>query len=302
MAAGPGPRPSLVEPVAALALFLAIAAVLVVTYARLPAGEVYNTDVDGVRGGFGRVLVWLNFPVALLVPGVVGIVAARARERLVDVLALAAVVLAAVVAFPGVVEQSDLDAKAVNAIPALGVLAALLLTVWVASRRGVGTAPRRVPLDPLRLVLAVVIVLASIPWIAAYLGFYAGLGGLFMSSEVVPEPGHPTIRAVHLGAHHGFDGALLALTALALTRELGRIVSTRLRLAVTAYLSLLFVYGLTNAVQDFWLEQLYKRGTVDVKLPSVVLPHLNAAWLAMLVVAAVLAALLARVYAPRTPA
>jgi len=28
---------------------------------------------------------------------------------------------------------------------------------------------------------------------------------------LVPEPGHPNLRAVHLGHHHGLDGTLLAL-------------------------------------------------------------------------------------------
>jgi hypothetical protein len=291
-------RPGLVEALAVWGGFALVALAIVITYARLPAEELYNTDVEGLRGGFGRALVFLNFPTGLVVPAVVAVVAARAGSRVVDGLALVAVVLAVTMALPGVVEEGDLDAKAVNVVPALGVALALALTLLVALREGVGRAPRAIRFDRIRIVLGVLLTLMAVPWFAAELGFYAGFGGLFMSDEVIPEPAHPNIRAVHLGHHHGLDGVLLALSALLLTRELGLVARRGLRLAATGYLSLLLVYGLANALQDFWLEQLYKRGTTSFKLPGMVRPDLGPEWLGIALAAALVYTILVRVAAP----
>lgn len=286
------------EAFAVWALCALLALAVLVTYARLPAEELYNTSVEGVRGGFGRALVVVNFPLALVAVGILGLVADRGRSRTVDLLALLAVALSLVVVVPGVVDQSDLDAKWVNAIPALGVALALGLTIAVARRRGIGGWRERVPGDWLRLALASVVAVISVPWLFAELGLYAddvpGLGSLVYAQEVTPEPGQPQLRAVHLGHHHGTDGALLALVALALSRQLGRIARPRLRLATTAYLSLMLVYGLWNAVQDFWLEQLVKRGTVSVEIPSALRPSLSLAWLVLLAGAVAVYAVLVR--------
>ena len=46
-------------------LFAVVALELVVTYARFDAGELYNVSGSGVEGGASRLLVFLNFPVAL---------------------------------------------------------------------------------------------------------------------------------------------------------------------------------------------------------------------------------------------
>jgi hypothetical protein len=279
-------------------------AVVCITYARIPAEELYHTSVEGLRGGLGRALVVSNFPIALVALGILGLVADRADTRRVDLACAGAAVLCAVVVLPGVVEQSDLDAKLVNAVPAAGVALALVLTVATALRRGVGEGGR-VRGDGVRLVFLVLIAVAAAPWIAAWLGFYLddvpGLG-FVMASDVVPEEGAPDLRAVHLGQHHGLDGALVASASLLLSRQLGRMGRPRLRTAVAVYLALGIVYGLANLVQDFWLEQLVKRGTVDVSIPTLIQPSVSAAWLAMLVAAAGVYALLLRwsIPEPRT--
>ncbi len=155
----------------------------------------------------------------------------------------------------------------------------------------------------LRLLLAALLVVAALPWWFAELGFYVSdvpwLGEVFLASEVVPEPGHPDLRAVHLGRHHGTDGVLFALAALVLSRVPPRMTRRRLRVALAAYLSLMLVYGLANALEDFWLEQLVKREAVSGKLPSMLRPEATLAWAAFLVAAALVYALLFR---PRRPA
>src|SRR4029450_13733626 len=106
--------------------------------------------------------------------------------------AVAATVLCAVTALPGVVDQHDLDAKPVNVVPALGVAIALGVVVRAPWER-VG----RQRLDPLRIVIAVVVWLAALVWIAAELGFYFP-GDIFLGEEIrrggdgqVAPGGHP---------------------------------------------------------------------------------------------------------------
>lgn len=93
---------------------------------------------------------------------------------------------------------------------------------------------------------------------------------------------------MHLGNHDGFNGFLLAATALALRRVLPSMRPTWLRTTVAMYLALMLCYGLMIAANDSWDEQIVKRGWTDSGLPSVILPTLSGGW-AFLLAAAVLA-------------
>jgi hypothetical protein len=294
MSRSEGERPSLAEALAVWALLGLSALAVLVTYSRLPPEELWNVSVDGIPGGLGRALVLLNFPIALVAIAIAGLAAARLDTRGGDRVAVAAVPLCLVVAIPGTVEADDLDAKLVNAVPAVGVALAIGLTAVAVARRGVGRPPASVPWDSARIGIAVVLLVLAIPWIGAELGFYLSLGGIFEAERIVPEPGHPNLAAVHYGHHHGTDGVLLSLTALALTRELGRIGRPRLRTALTAYLSLMLVYGLANTIDDFWLEQVVKRGWSDFVFPGMLQPRPNPAWAGILLAAAGVYALLRR--------
>jgi hypothetical protein len=288
--------PGLREVLLVWGLFGLVALAIAVTYARLSTVELYNVDVDGLAGGLGRALVFLNYPTALVAIAVLLVVADRfGRPETSSVAALAAV-LCAVVAWPGVVDQADLDARPVNAIPAAGVAIAAALTVLALARGGLG---RRVPWsgwDAARLALAALLVVAALPWIAADVGF--SLGGPFLSDEPRPEPGRPQLIAVHLGHHHGLDGTLLALTALALSRVVSQ-AGRRVRPVLAFYLALMLVYGLANALQDFWLEQLVKRGTTSLELPEMTQPGFTPAWAA--IVAAAVVVHLAAAHVAREP-
>jgi hypothetical protein len=199
-------------------------------------------------------------------------------------LAGAAVILCAAVAVPGVVEEHDLDAKVVNALPATGVLIALGLSLQAARQGGLGRlAPWRRS-DAARVAIAAFVLVAAIPWAFAELGFFAPWP--FVAEEFSAASGEPGIRAVHLGRHHGMDGALLVLTALALSRVVAELRHARLRVTFAAYLSILFVYGVANASQDFWLEQVVKRGWTDERLPELIRPSLSVGWAALLAASA----------------
>ena len=45
----------------------------------------------------------------------------------------------------------------------------------------------------------------------------------------------------------------------------------------------MLAYGLANALQDGWNEQLWKRGSVDHHVESVLRPELSVGWLTILV-------------------
>jgi hypothetical protein len=286
------PRPGLAEVVLVWALFGIVAVEVLVTYARLPPADLYNTDESSLAGGAGRALVFLNYPTALVAIAVLMVVSERLRGRGQAILAGIAALLCLVVLWPGVVEQSDLDAKPVNALPAIGVLLAVALTVAALARGGIGRLRSFEGWDAVRVALAVVIVAASVPWIAAEAGYdlegVPGLGALFLSGEPRPEPGHPGLTAVHLGHHHGMDGALLALAALALSRVVRDVRPGIRRTGLGLYVALMLVYGLANAVQDFWLEQLVKRGATSLDIPSLIVPKASPAWAALVAAALII--------------
>jgi len=278
------------EPLVVWAMWAVVLAMIFVTYWRLPpdtpeaTDDLYHVSGNGLAGGLSRVLVELNFPVALVAILVV-LVAMDALPRVAWAVAGPAIALCAVVAWPGVVDQDDLDARLVNAIPALGVAIALGLTVAAGRRAGWNVAGR-LALDPVRLGVAVVVLLLSIPWIAAELGFFLP-DGIFIMRRVAPDTDGLPIAAVHLGHHHGFDGALVALSALLLSRP--RLRCGTPAWATVAVTALAFAYGIVNCVQDAWNEQLVKRGTFEWKIPEAILPSLSWVWLAILVLGALTA-------------
>ena len=237
-----------------------------ITYARLPAHELYNVSGSGLTGGLSRALVELNFPAGLIAVAV--LLAVRPRPSW---LAWLAGLLSLVVAVPGVVEQGDLDARWINAVPAIGVLLAFLLTVRIA-------APRARRAGTARIALAALLVLLCAEWIAAELGFYLDgvpvLGRIFQTGRMItsPPPPHP---AVHHGVHHGWQGLLLILSALLLTR-------LPLRRTVTPLFALLIAYGAGNIANDGSNEQLVERGRLGSPFPDVIQPALNWGWVAVL--------------------
>jgi hypothetical protein len=278
-------RPGLGETFGVWLLFGFSGLATVVTYARIEPDELYHTSVGGLAGGLGRALVFLNYPVALAAIATVAVSLDRLGTRPLWLApAGAAVVLCAIVAVPGVVDQGDLDARPVNAVPAAGVAFAFALFLLAVRRDGLGRLGPRLRGDVMRVAVAGLLLIAAIPWIFADLGFYAPWP--FLADEIRPEPDEPALRAVHLGRHHGMEGTLLALTALALSRTLPQLRREWLRLALAAYLSLMLVYGVANAAQDFWLEQVVKREWTDERLPTVIRPSLSIEWLVLVTAAA----------------
>jgi hypothetical protein len=274
-------------------LFAIVALEIVVTYSRIPASELYHVSGSGLTGGSSRVLVFSNFPTALVALAVLALLQERLAGRATLGVASIAAVLCATVFWPGVVSQANLDAKPVNALAALGVLLALVLTVMLARRGGMTRWERRRS-DAGRLALAVALVVLSLPWIAADLGVFLNgvplLGDTFQTGEyrhgMAGLPPFPP--AVHHGHHHGMDGLLLVLSGLLLSRLLGDVRARRLRGVLSAYLALMLCYGLANMANDFWIEQVVKRGWTSWQIPNVLEPRVSTAWGLLLLAAAAL--------------
>jgi hypothetical protein len=261
-------------------LFAAFALAIFVTYWRLPPDELYSVSEEGLKLGAGRLLVFLNYPTSLAAIAIAWLAAERIGTRPAYWAAGVATVLCAVTAWPGVVDQNDLDAKPVNFVPAIGVAIAFVLSLRAPWER-VG----RLPLDPVRIVIGFLVWLIALEWIAAVLGFYFP-GDVFLGEELRRGGDGELHPAVHLGDHEGLDAALLVTSALLLSR-------LRPRLGVLFLLGLAFVYGLAVEWRDFWFEQVNKRDWTSWSPPQVLTPRLSVAW-AGLVVLAVLVALVVR--------
>ena len=276
------------EALAVWALWALVLVAILVTYSRLAPAETYHVSRDGIVGGLSRVVIELNFPIALVAIGIT-LVALAALPSAAWWAGGPALALCTVTAVPGVVDQDDLDARWINAVPAAGVAIALCLTAAAVRSAGPGLAPR-LRLDPVRVALALVTLVLSIPWIAAILGVYLP-EGIFLMERPGVEDGE-VIAAVHLGQHHGFMGALMLLGALLLSRP--RLPTGRLEWVTRVALSLTFAYGAVNTIQDAWNEQLWKRGTVDWRIPSALEPGPDPIWLVTLALTALTALALRR--------
>jgi hypothetical protein len=281
-------------PVEVLLVWVAFAVVTVeilVTYSRLPPSQLYHVSGNGIALGLGRAITFVNFPAALAALAVLGVLWERLPGRAYRVVAVVSALLCAVVFWPGVVDEGNLDARPINILPLVGVLLALLLTAITAWGRPLTSRPWQ-RADWFRLGIGVVLVFGALPWIAADLGFYLNgvpvLGHIFQTGAILPErPGLPDFApAVHHGHHHGLDGLLLIGTPLLLSRRLGEVRRHGLRHGLAAYLALMLCYGFGNYANDFWIEQVVKRGWTSWEIPNVLQPRLTIAW-SLIVIAAV---------------
>ena len=293
--------PGWIEPLLVWCLFGVVAVEILVTYSRLPAKELWRVSGSGPLGGASRALVFLSYPIGVAAIVILVLLLDRFRDRPRRVLALAAIGLCAVgLAF---VRLSSWDARPVNAIAAVGVGIAFVLTLSVGRPPGRAAHRRWDRGDWIRLALAVVLLVMAVPVMAADLGFYLDrvplLGSLYETGALRSQPGRAGLHiAVHHGHHEGMDGVLFAWSALLLWRCIPTVANRRLRALFGALLALLLCYGIAVAAGDFWLEQIVKRGWVSWQLPDILYPGLTWGWAGILVVSAALWAILVRPHLP----
>jgi hypothetical protein len=229
-------------------LHAGVAAAIAVTGRRVAAGRLYNTS-----GGISRAAVFGCYPTAVAAAAVLPY---AQRRRL----AAAAYPLCATLALPGMVDEHDLNPRARNALPLLGVLLA------VAAGETTGSDPVVPPAS--HVVIGGVLAAVSLPWVLAELGVQTA--GMRM-----PTAAEPGVDRVHVGHHEGLDGVLLAVDGLLLEPH-ARSRAHRL------YLALMVTYGTAVAAQDAWHEQVVKRGWASRRLPDVARPRPSLAWAALL--------------------
>lgn len=278
------------------ALYALVTVEIFVTYSRLPWSQLYHVTGSGVEGGASRALLFLNFPVALAAIAVLLVLLDRLNTDTERGLVLFAIVLCLAVFWPKIVDQGKLDARPVNAVAAIGVAVAFGLTLWTV-RRGLVARLERLSSDRVRIAIIPVLVALALPWMAADLGFsFEGvpvLGTLYQTGELRTQPNVPGFHpAVHHGHHHGMDGVLLVVTVLLLSRLLPSVRARALRGVLGAYLTLMLCYGIGNIANDFWLEQVVKRGWTLWEVPDVTEPKASVAWAVIVLAAAALWALL----------
>ncbi len=277
-------RPGMLEAAIAGGITMLFALAVFVTYARFPVEELYHVSEEGLRGGAGRTLVFLNFPgafiaLALLPIAASSLLAAAWRRRAVVVATVAAAAFCLVAAAPGVVSQSDMDFKVINIVPVIGVVIALVLVGLAIRANGFGPIRPWERSDTVRAVFGGIFVIGGLPWIFGMAGVYIEdvplLGRIFMSKGMVN--GVEEIY-VHPGDHHGFDGLLFLLTALLLARVIGAVTPRWLDRALSGFVAFMLVYGIANFLQDFWYEQAVRRGWSSYDIPNTTVPAATPVW------------------------
>ena len=148
----------------------------------LDPAQLYHTSGEGLRGGLGRVAVLLSFPISLVAVAL-ALLALAALSRNAWWVGGPAIALCAVTAVPGVV-ASGRPRRTLGQRPAgrSASRSRLGLTAAAALRAGISLAPR-LPADPLRIALGVVVGVLSLPWLSAELGFHLP-GDVFLGEEV----------------------------------------------------------------------------------------------------------------------
>lgn len=259
--------PGLGEALCVWGLYAADAAAIATFAARLPVSS-RDDRPGGAAVGVRQLAVFLRHPFAPAAVPLGALAFGRSgRQRAPGALGRA---LAAGI---GVGVRASLTRPDAGvAAAAAAVAGALALTVEATVRRGIGgVAPRRRG-DGLRGALGLGLLVVAHPWVLADLGVAVGdvplLGAVFLSRQRLP-PGAAG-PAVHLGHHHGMDGALLAWTGLALSRQIAAVPPGPLRESLSSTLAGLTVYGLARAGEDVWYEQVVKRGWTTRRLPSLV--------------------------------
>jgi hypothetical protein len=290
------PRGSLpVEVALVWAIYLLDAVAMLVTYSRLPADKLYHVSGGGLRGGLSRVLVFSNFSMALVAIATLLLLLERLPSRSSRTVTLVAVALCLPVFWPGVVDPADLDARPINVVAGLGVLMGLAVTVVFALQTGIVRGSAGVRGDRARIGVAVVATIVALPWLAAELGLFLDgvplLGWLYQTGR---DHRSASLVAVHHGHHHGMDGLLLLLTAMLLSRLVPAVGAAWLRRLLGAYLALMTAYAVGNIANDFWTEQIWKRGWTSWQLPDVLEPKPSLGWTAIVLAAGALYAAAAR--------
>ena len=259
-------KPGLGEPIAVWTTLGAVGVAAFVTGAR---GE-RPSDPDWAAG-WRQTLAYLGHPVALIAPAM-ALVASQGMDQNHPGMGVASALAPAALAGWGVSRRPFGVGGGAGAVLAGAVVAGsggLTVHSVLRGTRAGWAAP--LPGDGWRQTIGGILIGGAVPWFLADAGIYAGdvpaIRRLYLSRDTPIAPGEV---AVHLGHHHGMDGTLLALSGLALSRQLPTLPAGPSRSALSLWLAWLVVYGTARWLEDTWNEQVVKRGWARRKPPVVV--------------------------------
>jgi hypothetical protein len=124
-----------------------------------------------------------------------------------------------------------------------------------------GQNPNPIPIykDTYRIILFIILLFISLPWIFAVIGVFIGdipIFSFFMSRQPIYwESNYP---AVHLGLHHGYDGFYLCALVVLASYTINWIRTKPLKTFMGVACSIGVYYGAYSVAQDFLNEQFYK--------------------------------------------
>ena len=171
--------------------------------------------------------------------------------------------------------------KAVESLKYLGgvaitITAVFLLDRLIASRKAENLKFIELKNGNLRfgrkINLTILIVLfLSLPWFFAQLGIYIGdipvLSSVFFSKQI-PDLEGQRFPTVHLGHHHGWDGAVIFSLMLLLIPSIKWIYDKRIKVLALAGLSVMISFSFYQFAEDFINEQVLKRLLIQNFLPG----------------------------------
>ena len=183
---------------AVLALIVLDGAAVIATYSRFPTTLLYNvTHSDTIRAGFGRELVALNFPFALVGIALVGLAWPRLRGWL-RVAGVVAIALCASRLLRGRPERPRREAAE------RGARARARARRRPRARRGRLRCAADAVATACGSALAAVLVFFCAPLIAAELGFFLDgvpfLGWFYETGRLTTQP---DVAGLHHAVHHG---------------------------------------------------------------------------------------------------
>jgi len=116
-------------------------------------------------------------------------------------------------------------------------------------------------------VIIVITLLISMPWIFANSGMFVSdvpvLGNIYLAKQ--DFNGH---SSVHLGSHHGYKGFTFFLLMILVFTTVKYLYNKKTKIVAGLVCCYLLAWGFYNMFQDFFTEQIFKRGLVNFTFPN----------------------------------
>ncbi|MHA1378692.1 MAG: hypothetical protein ACTSRG_09950 [Candidatus Helarchaeota archaeon] len=123
--------------------------------------------------------------------------------------------------------------------------------------------------DYIRVIMLGLVIFFGLPWLFAIHGVFIsdipGLNSIFLGSQrgvLGTNPFDYLYPSVHLGTHHGLDGLLFIIYAVVYSILVFVMKNSKIRNFLIFAIGILASYGLVAYLEDFFHEQIIKRGYI----------------------------------------